>query len=331
MASGLRSSFLLLTLFTALKTAAPQRGHRQQDSPPWEQQPSQTSSQRPVVIQTVDPNSNPSVSFQGGSSSQVALPSSSAFGSSPVVPSNVIGGPTDTATNTAPTGTGTSVGNNRGKTGGKTGDMTPSSKKAGIAGTNGVSLLGDHISWYYDWSPSPQGGGSGIPASMVRKPRIGVLETLIRRFLWEWSTDNCLELWGGGHVDSTDAERHSQLLALSTKPDWLLGFNEPDCGPRASANLQPEDAAKVWNSDLKLKIGSNAKVGSPAPCRQQGDWLDQFKAADPSMDWGFTAVHIYRDDASKVGPALNMVDLLEGDDRVAAYSAITEGYKLPPG
>lgn len=36
-------------------------------------------------------------------------------------------------------------------------------------------------------------------------------------------------LWGAGSADSTDANRMSQFKALSSVPEWIIGFEEPDC------------------------------------------------------------------------------------------------------
>lgn len=73
-------------------------------------------------------------------------------------------------------------------------------------------------------------------------------------------------LWGDGHVDATDKQRRADFDNISP-PDYLLGFNEPDCaGNGNSADLKPSTAATLWNGAFKEKVGSNTIVGSPSPC-----------------------------------------------------------------
>ncbi|KAF5692084.1 glycoside superfamily [Fusarium denticulatum] len=87
----------------------------------------------------------------------------------------------------------------------------PSGKKAGSAGGRAVPFWKDHLGWWYDWTPSP----TSVP---------GVASVSM--------------LWGGGHNVQEDAKRFASFQKLASTPQYLLGFNEPDCtGQDTSANL----------------------------------------------------------------------------------------------
>lgn len=52
-------------------------------------------------------------------------------------------------------------------------------------------------------------------------------------------------LWGAGTVDSTDASRLSAFKALTTAPQYIIGFEEPDCSTPGSSNIAVADGGSI--------------------------------------------------------------------------------------
>jgi hypothetical protein len=50
-------------------------------------------------------------------------------------------------------------------------------------------------------------------------------------------------LWGDGSLGSTenDASRVSTFESLSTTPEYIIGFEEPDCSTTGSADMSVAD------------------------------------------------------------------------------------------
>lgn len=174
-------------------------------------------------------------------------------------------------------------------------------------------------------------------------------------------------LWGDGtSSDSQDASRFAQFKALTSTPPYVIGFEEPDCAGAGSANMpDPAVGAKVWESVQAPWKSKGSVMISPSMCKQADEtWLTPFKN-QISTAWDVTNVHINKKDMAGVrldidhyyntyGKPLwvtefacvddanwipctdqseinsfisQIVDLFEGDYRVAAY-AYSDGIGL---
>ncbi|KAF4338637.1 hypothetical protein FBEOM_7454 [Fusarium beomiforme] len=147
--------------------------------------------------------------------------------------------------------------------------LIPGGKKAGSAGGNAVPFWKDHLGWWYDWTPHPTSVPGVVSVSM---------------------------LWGNGHNGQQDAERFARFQTLKKAPQYLLGFNEPDCkGQDTSANMKVDDAVNLWNQMIVPHGNKGALLGSPSMCMQKDEkWLKKFNAASLAKKWNFTAIHIYK-------------------------------------
>lgn len=125
-----------------------------------------------------------------------------------------------------------------------TSSLTPNGIKAGSAGGDAYPFWSSHIGWWYDWTPAPlknypDNTGSPIPVAM---------------------------LWGDGTVSSGDALRYHEFLSLSTAPQYILGYEEPDCAPPDSADISSEKGAELWNEVVAPWKGKGSLLGSPSMC-----------------------------------------------------------------
>lgn len=198
----------------------------------------------------------------------------------------------------------------------------------------------DHIGWWYDWTPNPSQDGKPIAVSM---------------------------LWGDGGLggEQNDASRLATFKAMSSAPEYILGFEEPDCSTVGSAGISVSDGASTWNSVIAPWAGKGSLLGSPSMCKQADEtWLTPFKN-DISVQWDFTAIHVNKNnmagvkldidhywntygkpiwvtefacvddsnwtpctDQSEINTYINnIVDLFESDSRVYAY-AYSDGLGL---
>lgn len=151
----------------------------------------------------------------------------------------------------------------------------PGGKKAGSAGGRAVPFWKEHLGWWYDWTPSPEVTEGVISVSM---------------------------LWGSGNNGQEDASRFAEFQDLTDAPQFLLGFNEPDCsGADVSANMDVGQGVQLWN-DLITPWGEKGSLlGSPSMCTQKDEsWLQDFSGQDLSRDWDFTAIHVYKPDMAGV-------------------------------
>ncbi|EXF75866.1 hypothetical protein CFIO01_11381 [Colletotrichum fioriniae PJ7] len=151
----------------------------------------------------------------------------------------------------------------------------PGGKKAGSAGGNAVPFWKEHLGWWYDWTPSPHSVPGVVGVSM---------------------------LWGNGQNGPRDSKRFSDFGKLTETPQYLLGFNEPDCkGQDTSANMKVSNAVEVWNNRIAPYGSKGSLIGSPAMCMQKDEkWLKKFNAASLLHSWDFTAIHIYKPDMAGV-------------------------------
>lgn len=152
--------------------------------------------------------------------------------------------------------------------------LIPGGKKAGSAGGRAVPFWKDHIGWWYDWTPEPENRGI-VGVSM---------------------------LWGSGHNGNEDAKRFAEFQKMTTVPEYLLGFNEPDCtGWDTSANMDVSEGTSLWNSMIVPKGNEGALLGSPSMCMQKDEtWLKKFQSSGLARDWDFTAIHVYKPDMKGV-------------------------------
>ncbi|KAH6913205.1 glycosyl hydrolase catalytic core-domain-containing protein [Coprinopsis sp. MPI-PUGE-AT-0042] len=152
--------------------------------------------------------------------------------------------------------------------------VTPRNKKAGIAGGDAYPFFKDHIGWWYDWSPTPSKPGKPITVPM---------------------------LWGGGAADGQDTARLEAFKALKTIPQYVLGFEEPDC-PSGSgwAGMSVAAAVDKWECLIAPMKRNGTRFGSPSMCKQADEtWLAEFtpKVTTP---WDFTAIHITKNNLGGV-------------------------------
>ncbi|KAF4986816.1 hypothetical protein FGRMN_10663 [Fusarium graminum] len=151
----------------------------------------------------------------------------------------------------------------------------PGGRKAGSAGGNAVPFWKDHLGWWYDWTPQPTSVPGVVGVSM---------------------------LWGSGKNGPQDSKRFTAFKNLEEEPQYVLGFNEPDCsGQDTSAKMTVSKGVSLWNSLIVPKGNSGALLGSPAMCMQKDEkWLKSFSTGGISKSWDFTAIHIYKPDMAGV-------------------------------
>jgi hypothetical protein len=113
---------------------------------------------------------------------------------------------------------------------------------AGISAGDCFDHFKDHIGWWYDWTPNPSGhSANGVTAVSM--------------------------LWGGGTADGTDASRLADFRSMSWQPQYVLGFEEPDCkAGSGSADMSQQAAAKLWNELIVPHGNRGALLGSPSMC-----------------------------------------------------------------
>ncbi|KAJ6513161.1 glycosyl hydrolase catalytic core-domain-containing protein [Mycena sanguinolenta] len=209
---------------------------------------------------------------------------------------------------------------------------TPNNNKAGTSSGDAISSLSGLIGWYYDWTPDPASHGSIMAVPM---------------------------LWGGGTADSTDASRLAAFSDITQAPQYMIGFEEPDCpSGGGSAGMSVSEGVSVWESKIAPFQSKGTKLVSPSMCKQADEtWLKQFQG-QISTQWDITNVHINKnsmagvqadldhyasygkpmwitefacvDDSNGFTPCTDqgeinsyindIVALFEGDSRVAAYA-----------
>jgi hypothetical protein len=123
-------------------------------------------------------------------------------------------------------------------------------------------------------------------------------------------------LWGDGTVSDGDALRYQEFLNLTTTPQYILGYEEPDCSPPDSSDIASDKGAEVWNEVIAPWAEKGSLLGSPSMCstslslsllltcliglcdgaksgieQSDEDWLTPFEE-DITTSWDFTAIHI---------------------------------------
>ncbi|GLY28571.1 glycoside hydrolase family protein [Kineosporia sp. NBRC 101731] len=184
---------------------------------------------------------------------------------------------TPTAAPTPTTGTGTG-----------SGPDTVGSVKKGAAlwkqDSITASLKDSGVSWFYNWSPEPQ--GVSAPAGVDFVPMI----------------------WGADSVTSAN------LAAAQKNGNTLLGFNEPDLGEQS--NMTVEKALELWPQleDTGMRLGSPAVAWG---ADQDGQWLDKFMAGAKTKgyDVDFITLHWYGSDFTSANATAQLKSYIEAVHR----------------
>jgi len=166
-------------------------------------------------------------------------------------------------------------------------------------------------------------------------------------------------LWGGGEADGTDASRLAAFQRITQAPQYMIGFEEPDCpSGGGSAGMSVSEGVQDWEKYIAPFKGKGTKLVSPSMCKQVAEtWLKDF-TDQISTPYDYTNVHINKnsmagvkadldhyagynkplwitefacvDDSTGFTPCTDqgeinnfindIVDLFESDGRVAAYA-----------
>ena len=207
---------------------------------------------------------------------------------------------TGSGTAGASSGTGTA---GTGTTAGTAGAMTTGAAGATATGTAGsgglphckrgeayqsnsladLTTLSKGISWWYNWSTSPD---KGVATTFAQT-----------------GVEFVPMVWGqqGGPPDPATIEKQ-----IPKGSKYILGFNEPNFA--SQANITATQAAALWPRIMQIAKDLNLKIGSPAPNYCAGacndtdpiHYLDAFFAACTGCQVDFIAAHWYACD----GPAL---------------------------
>lgn len=153
--------------------------------------------------------------------------------------------------------------------------------KRGIAYNAGslqdYQVLGDAITWHYNWSPQENGNITSYPL-------------IASRFI--------PMIWGENTLENANI--------VLPNANYLLTFNEPNFNEQA--NLTAAQAAALWPSIEKLATQQNMKIISPAvnycgtDCNETDPytWLDNFFAQCANCRVDAIAVHVYRCDPNGI-------------------------------
>lgn len=101
-----------------------------------------------------------------------------------------------------------------------------------------------------------------------------------------------VQLWGDGHQGGDDADRLASFKALTTTPQYMMGFYEPDFHPPDSSDISSSSAASSW-STLLAPLGTKGPLlGSPSLATQKDEsWLTPFEDASEHPTWDYTCIH----------------------------------------
>ena len=138
-------------------------------------------------------------------------------------------------------------------------------------------LLGDAVSWYYDWS-------SNVPGAEVDG------------YLSEYGIDFCPMIWNGNY----NPDNIRTYKSSHPEAGYILAFNEPNL--RDQANMTPAAAAELWPDIVALADEVGMKLISPAMnygtlegYSDPWKWMDEF-LQQPGVsldDIDGIAVHCY--------------------------------------
>lgn len=117
-------------------------------------------------------------------------------------------------------------------------------------------------------------------------------------------------LWGNGHRGSVqnDYNRFTQFTSswsTSKVPQYVLGFNEPDCSTGESSDITVSAAASAWNQYISPLGNAGALLISPAMCMQQYEsFITPFQQSI-NTPFDVIAVHIYKNTIAGVKTVLD--------------------------
>jgi hypothetical protein len=141
---------------------------------------------------------------------------------------------------------------------------------------NDLTTLSKGISWWYNWSTSPEKGVAGT--------------------FQQTGVEFVPMVWGqqGGPPDPATIEKQ-----IPKGAKYILGFNEPNFA--SQANITAAQAAALWPRIMQIAKDLNLKIGSPAPNYCAGacndtdpiHYLDTFFAACTGCQVDFIAAHWY--------------------------------------
>lgn len=148
--------------------------------------------------------------------------------------------------------------------------------------TADVELLGDAISWFYNWGPD------------VANPDVVELYT-------SKNIDFFPMAWNGSY----SATRIRNYKATHPECDYLLAFNEPNLTDQA--RMTPSEAAALWPAlrdlchELGLKVIAPAmNYGTLPDYSDPIKWLDEFFTLVPVTDFDGLAIHCYMGSAQSL-------------------------------
>jgi hypothetical protein len=135
-----------------------------------------------------------------------------------------------------------------------------------------LQSLSKGISWWYNWTTSPEKSAAGYAAAGVEFVPM---------------------IWGGNPDPATIEPQ------IPAGAKYLLGFNEPNFG--AESHIPATQAAALWPKIEQIAHDKNLKIGSPSPNYCAGDcndtdpihYLDTFFAACTGCEVDFIAAHWY--------------------------------------
>ncbi|WVR06983.1 hypothetical protein IAU60_004020 [Kwoniella sp. DSM 27419] len=132
---------------------------------------------------------------------------------------------------------------------------TPNGNKAGVSAGDSLGWLSGKLGWWYDWSATPSGScGDAVAVPMI---------------------------WGGGSADGTDAARLEAFKDMSHVPQYIIGFEEPDCAAGSgSAGMDVQTGIDLWNQYVVPKGEAGSILIGPSMCKQAAEsgWLGPFMA-----------------------------------------------------
>jgi hypothetical protein len=174
------------------------------------------------------------------------------------------------------------------------------SPKRGIAygyhSVDDLTALKPGVSWWYNWSPSPE------PAINPTYESIGV--------------EFVPMVWG----KISDAEVQSFINKIKPGAKYLLAFNEPNFND--GAKLTPQEAVNAWVNVEKIAAAKNLEIVSAAPAyngpvnyggyTSPVAWHDQFFLLCPNCKVDYIAFHTYD---SSSGAVIGVTGLLKKYNR----------------
>lgn len=164
--------------------------------------------------------------------------------------------------------------------------MSERSQKRGVSfnwsNLEDIELMGDKISWYYNWGPDP----SYAPADDA---------------LTEKGVDFFPMAWNGNF----SADRIRNYKQKHPECEYILGFNEPNLTDQA--RMTPSQAAEAWvplrelAQELGMKIIAPAmNYGTLSGYSDPIKWLDEFFQLVPISDVAGIAIHCYMGSAQSM-------------------------------